>query len=296
MNENEIIESKELRNEMIERINVLEQTKIVLTFKNTDYSTVDLATEFYEVNKKTLENCIRANKEELQQDGLKVYKHKEVKEILESVANTKNLECNKQNLDIDGFKIPTRGLTLITKRALLRIGMLLRDSEVAKEVRSRLLDIVHDASENTEIVENVIEEIRTEQNISEDMCKAILAGDHIELSKLQTELLGLSKKRIKVLEDNVDGLSKVIKNSVTISESRTVVNKCVKTMATCKFGSNFALSWNEFYKFLNYKLGINIKSRKGKGLGRLTDDEIRQAEVIAKSWLNEEGIEFKLNL
>ena len=74
-----------------------------------------------------------------------MYKNKEIKEMLEIVENT------KKGLNVT-FKIPSRGLTLIPKRALLRIGMLLRDSEVAKEVRSRLLDIIHDVEVNTDIV------------------------------------------------------------------------------------------------------------------------------------------------
>ena len=74
-----------------------------------------------------------------------MYKNKEIKEMLEIVENTENRH------DV-GIKIPPRGLTLIPKRGLLRIGMLLRDSEVAKEVRSRLLDIVHDSEINTDIV------------------------------------------------------------------------------------------------------------------------------------------------
>lgn len=81
----------------------------------------------------------------LTEDGLRVYRQKEIKEMLEIVENT------KKGLNVT-FKIPSRGLTLIPKRALLRIGMLLRDSEVAKEVRSRLLDIVHDAEINTDFL------------------------------------------------------------------------------------------------------------------------------------------------
>lgn len=46
------------------------------------------------------------------------------------------------------LEIPNRGLRLFPKRAILRIGMLLRDSEVAKEIRTRLLDIVY-VTENT---------------------------------------------------------------------------------------------------------------------------------------------------
>lgn len=53
--------------------------------------------------------------------------------------------------------------------------------------------------------------------------------------------------------------------------------------------------WNDLYRFINYKLGINVNARRGSGLARFTDDEIQQIEVISKSWLNELGydIDFK---
>lgn len=126
MNKN-LVENRELREEVISRIEVLEQVKNVLTLESTDFSTVKLAAEYYEVEIKALEKTIERNRRELEEDGLRLYKNKEIKEMLETVENTKNLQ------------IPSRGLTLIPKRALLRIGMLLRDSEVARKVRELLL-------------------------------------------------------------------------------------------------------------------------------------------------------------
>lgn len=41
--------------------------------------------------------------------------------------------------------IPNRGIRCFSKRAVLRFGMLLRDSEVAKEVRTQLLNIKEEA-------------------------------------------------------------------------------------------------------------------------------------------------------
>ncbi|HBY4259684.1 TPA: hypothetical protein MI415_004326, partial [Clostridioides difficile] len=200
MNGEKLIENKELRDRNIDRVDVLEHVKEILTLANTDFSTVELVSEYYEVDRDTIKKLIQRNRIELELDGLKLYKYNDIAEVLENT---------KKGLDVT-FKIPPRGLILIPKRAILRIGMLLRDSEVAKEVRTRLLDIVHDAEEQTEIV---IEEIRNEQNIKEDMLEAIISGDHNKLSVLQTELIGLKNKRISHLED-------VITNSVTITESK----------------------------------------------------------------------------
>ncbi|MCC0684066.1 hypothetical protein [Clostridioides sp. ZZV14-6345] len=274
MNGEKLIENKELRDRNIDRVDVLEHVKEILTLANTDFSTVELVSEYYEVDRDTIKKLIQRNRIELELDGLKLYKYNDIAEVLENT---------KKGLDVT-FKIPPRGLILIPKRAILRIGMLLRDSEVAKEVRTRLLDIVHDAEEQTEIV---IEEIRNEQNIKEDMLEAIISGDHNKLSVLQTELIGLKNKRISYLED-------VITNSVTITESKAIINKCVRTIAVKKFNCMFGKAWDEFYRFINYKLGINVRNRKGKGLARFSDEEILKMEKIAKSWLEENDIDFKL--
>ncbi|HBF0795389.1 TPA: hypothetical protein KRH68_000693 [Clostridioides difficile] len=274
MNGEKLMENKELRDRNIDRVDVLEHVKEILTLANTDFSTVELVSEYYEVDKHTVEVLIQRNREELKLDGLKLYKKSNIAEIL----------ANSENAHSVSFKIPSRGLILIPKRAILRIGMLLRNSEVAKEIRTRLLDIVHDAEEQTEIV---IEEIRTEQNIKEDMIEAIISGDHNKLSVLQTELIGLKNKRISHLED-------VITNSVTITESKAIINKCVRTIAVKKFNCMFGKAWDEFYRFINYKLGINVRNRKGKGLARFSDEEILKMEKIAKSWLEENDIDFKL--
>ena len=190
----------------------------------------------------------------------------------------------------DGTELvfPNRGLILMTKRTVLNIGMLLKNSKVAKELRRRILDIVHDA-EDTEIVNNVINEIRTEQEISQDMLQAIMSGDLVKESLLKTELLNLKNKRIEHLEG-------IVTNSLTITESKSIINKCIRTIASTKYNNNFGMTWNEFYKLVNYKLNINIKNRNGKGLSKFSDDEIKEMEIIAKSWCSELGININLKL
>lgn len=272
MNEFDLVVNQELRQDMVERVEVLEQVKEILTLGTTDFVTVELAANYYEVEKTVIEKVIQRHKDEINSDGFRVYKSKELKEILETVGNTKN----GQNVS---FKIPPRGLRLIPKRALLRIGMLLRDSEIAKEVRSKLLDIVHDTETKTDIVEEVVNEIRTEQQISEDLMKAILEGDLQKESFLKTELIGLKNKRIVQLENTII-------NSLTIKESKAVINKCVRTMSANKYNGMFGKAWNDFYKFANYKLKMNIHARNGEGLNKFNDEEIKELEILAKSWVS----------
>lgn len=106
------------------------------------------------------------NREELQSDGLKNLTGKETKEIL--VKSCEDITNYRGYFEADGQKFANRSNLLFPKRAILNVGMLLTQSEVAKELRSRLLDIVHDAEEvitdngNT-VVGNVVEEILDEK-------------------------------------------------------------------------------------------------------------------------------------
>ena len=277
MNEFDLVVNQELRQNMVERVEVLEQVKEILTLGTTDFVTVELAAQYYEVGLEAIKTITKRHKDELESDGLQTLSGKEIKDIL--VKFKMNPTNFRGYFEVEGSRFANRSNILIPKRALLRIGMLLRDSGIAKEVRSKLLDIVHDTETKTDIVEEVVDEIRTEQQISEDLMKAILEGDLQKESFLKTELIGLKNKRIVQLENT-------IVNSLTIKESKAVINKCVRTMSANKYNGMFGKAWNDFYKFANYKLKMNIHARNGEGLNRFNDEEIKELEILAKSWVS----------
>ena len=287
-----IVDLKERKLQMTEdNIHKLELVKDILTISKTDIVTVKMCAEYFEVNERRIRQVVDEIKEELEENGLKVYSKAEfLKEINVPLRNDQQLNGKSILTFEDGTELvfPNRGLILMTKRTVLNIGMLLKNSKVAKELRRRILDIVHDA-EDTEIVNNVINEIRTEQEISQDMLQAIMSGDLVKESLLKTELLNLKNKRIEHLEG-------IVTNSLTITESKSIINKCIRTIASTKYNNNFGMTWNEFYKLVNYKLNINIKNRNGKGLSKFSDDEIKEMEIIAKSWCSELGININLKL
>lgn len=287
-----IVDLKERKLQMTEdNIHKLELVKEILTISKTDIVTVKMCAEYFEVNERRIRQVVAEIKEELEENGLKVYSKAEfLKEINVPLRNNQQLNGKSILTFEDGTELvfPNRGLILMTKRTVLNIGMLLKNSKVAKELRRRILDIVHDA-EDTEIVNNVINEIRTEQEISQDMLQAIMSGDLVKESLLKTELLNLKNRRIEHLEG-------IVTNSLTITESKSIINKCIRTIASTKYNNNFGTTWNEFYKLVNYKLNINIKNRNGKGLSKFSDDEIKEMEIIAKSWCSELGININLKL
>lgn len=142
MNNLALTESKSLRDENISKVEVLEKVKAIEYMTDDMIVSVEQAVNYYEVDKRTIERQISQNYEELKTDGLKILKGEELKNFKATVTNVGTLKYASQ-------------FTIIPRRALLRIGMLLRDSEVAAEVRTMLLNKEESAPNENAIVSKV---------------------------------------------------------------------------------------------------------------------------------------------
>ena len=175
MKEVDLLQRKEAREDCISRVEVLDKVGELLLLPNTEYATTKQVAEYYGVGVRAITSLVFDNKDEVVSDGYKVMKGKELEntDVISFKEFTKNRANYKFTME-DGsiLSVGGGGVGLFPKRAILRVGMLLRDSEVAKEIRTRLLDIVHDASKqnNNEetIVENVVNEISEEKQLMLD--------------------------------------------------------------------------------------------------------------------------------
>ena len=125
MDEKVILESLSMRQQLCTEGNtaVLDRVGRLVFLAGTEYSTAQQIADFYRVDLNTLQQVIKRSRTELSGDGYKVLSKSE----LENVHNVH-------------FEIPNRGLAIFPRRAVLRLGMLLRDSAIAKLVRSYLLN------------------------------------------------------------------------------------------------------------------------------------------------------------
>lgn len=226
MGENELLVNKKKRNELIERIEILDSVGEILLLGNTEFATTEMVANYYEVTQRHIEDIINKNRDELESDGFGIRKADDFISELKfgnKVSKQKGKFLVKINED-EVISFAPRGVNLFPKRAILRIGMLLQDSPIAKELRTRLLDIIHDTEEKTEIVKDIITEIRTEQDIQAELLKAIIEGDTNKESLLKTELIGLKQKRIKELEPKANYYDEVLKSKNTMTV--TQIAKC----------------------------------------------------------------------
>ncbi|XHX78515.1 MAG: hypothetical protein RBJ76_00825 [Stenomitos frigidus ULC029] len=89
-------------------------------------ATTGQVAEFYEVPEDTVQTAIKVNRDEFESDGLRTIRGKALKDVV-SLFDTSS-------------RAPR--LTVWTPRAALRLGMLLRDSAVARQIRTLLLELV----------------------------------------------------------------------------------------------------------------------------------------------------------
>lgn len=286
--ENGVIDLNERKIQINEdNIKVLESVKEILTLGSTELITTQMASDYFKVGFKAISKLVQRHNEELKENGLCTLNGSEVRKNL--VSDNLSVTNYRGYFVCNGVKFANGNNTILTKRALLNVGMLLKDSEIAKELRRRILDIVHDSENGNGNIKTIVSEIDEETKLSMDLGLAMVKGDMNLVMNLSTQIFDLKNKRIKTLTD-------VIENSVTISESKRIIRMCINYITPRKYNGLYGMAWNDLYRFVNYKLGINVNARKGSGLSRFTDDEIQQIEIIAKSWLNELGYELDFKL
>lgn len=107
---------------------ILEKVKGILfaLWRGEGIATTAKMAEFYEVSEDTIQTAIKNHRDEFESDGLKVLSGKPLREVVSII-------------DISSM---APKLTVWNPRAALRLGMLLRDSLVAKQVRTTVLDLV----------------------------------------------------------------------------------------------------------------------------------------------------------
>lgn len=132
---------KDLTVSNIERQNVLNNRYAIESIqKRLDISgmlfdgeyrfTKKMVADYYAVDSSTIDRCLASNGDELKHNGYVLCKGKSLKELKLQFAHLINEASRTTQIGLFNF------------RAFLNVGMLLTESEKAKEVRSTILDIV----------------------------------------------------------------------------------------------------------------------------------------------------------
>lgn len=259
-----IISDREMRDKCVGRYEVLEKVKKLLLLPGTDLMSIDQVADYYEVSSQGIKNLYSQNREEIDGDGTKMlprdfYNGSTEKSTSVEVKQT-SITYTFENGQI--VTINNRGLKAFSRRAVLRIGMLLQQSEIAREVRNQLLNIEEKTS--TEIKTEDIEE---EQKLMLSVGMAVASGDANAVAIASANLVAFKNRHIEKLQND----NKALAGEILSWSDRKKLNAGVRQLAAVT-GIPFGNMWNELYKNLQYKYGICLKQRGGKPFIQWVDE------------------------
>lgn len=163
-----LTESKSARDSQLESMShdraesILKRVKSLYfaLWRGMGTATTEQLSEFYEVPEVNIRQLIKLSRDEFEADGLKVLRGNELKDASKTIL----------------LATKTTQLTIWTPRSVLRLGMVLRDSAVAKAVRTSLLDAVeHVIPAQAQEIERLRMELQIIQMKQKylDLCNAI---------------------------------------------------------------------------------------------------------------------------
>ena len=246
---NDILEKEELRQEILNNnrsLNIMDEYKTITTINNMEYETLDRVAEYFEVDYECMRVLIQRHKDELIKNGLLILNGSKTREIL---VENKMLFTNYRGYFIaDNRKFANKSNILVNKRCFLNMAMLLRDSRVAQDIRSKILDIVLNDNSNNEVI--TIDNTELFNKIEE-----------------QNKIINELTKIVKDLSNKIDDLNKKSKFITTNNNDITIIN----TTNLNKFKNylnglddNVIMSKKEYiklfneYEFYHKKIGIML--------------------------------------
>lgn len=253
---NSFLKDRQLRDKCVGRYDVLEKVKKLLLIPGTDMMSFEQMGYYYEVSDRWIKELYSYNKEEIDSDGTTFIKRGfyDGSEVKPSSVEKNQTSVTYMFEDGQKISINNRGLKAFSRRAVLRIGMLLQQSDIAKEVRTQLLNIEEKSS-----VETKVEDINEEQKLMLSVGMAVASGDANAVAIASANLIAFKNRHItKLVNDN-----KALAGEILSWSDRSSLNAGVRQLASV-MGVDFGRIWNELYKNLQYKYGIYLKQRGDK--------------------------------
>lgn len=136
--ESVLLESRSLRSGMSHKVEVLDKIKALALSADGVHATTQDVAEYFEVGEQVVYNLLSRHREELESNGLRVMRGADLREFV-------TLNLSVTNSAAQSYPQKRRRLAVYTRRTVLNVAMLLRDSDVARRVRAYLLDVEESA-------------------------------------------------------------------------------------------------------------------------------------------------------
>lgn len=223
------------RQNVLNNITVLENVKNYLglpgmLFEEEYIYTKQQVSEFYQIDVTTIEKYLETYDKELRHNGYSVLKGKKLKEFKAQFGHIINLSSKTSQLSVLNF------------RALLNLGMLLVESEMAKALRSKILDLVLDTLNkkvggSTKYInqreEEFLHTILKEPHYRKEFTEAL--KNYLDLGNFKYSIY-TSKIYEYIFRENAAEYKKILKLSATDNARDTMYSEVLKLVASFETG------------------------------------------------------------
>ncbi|GAB2831988.1 hypothetical protein GCM10027073_70500 [Streptomyces chlorus] len=208
--ESVLLESQTLRSSVLDRTDALDKVKALSLLPDGMHVTTAMVAAYFGVAAEAIRQLTKRHREELTINGMSVLRG----------ADLRQFESDNKSLSKVSHPQARRSLTIYSRRAVLNVAMLLRDSEVARQVRAYLLNMEHLARtqpvDNPAPTEPVSLDARIDQRITHILGRTVVpmfntliatSGEHRrELIELREDIENVERrmcwhhKRLATLE------------------------------------------------------------------------------------------------
>ncbi|MFE9886821.1 hypothetical protein [Streptomyces scopuliridis] len=125
-----LTESRTMRAQTADRVDVLDKVKALSLLPDGIHATTEIVASFYGVGIEAIKSLVKDHRAELTENDYRVLRGADFREFAGSQEDLAN-----------AFDSKARSVALFTRRTILNVGQLLTESEVARQVRTYLLDV-----------------------------------------------------------------------------------------------------------------------------------------------------------
>lgn len=301
-----VITDLSTREKLAVHIEVLDRAGKLLTMPKMNMATTEQVAEFFKVPAATIRAVYHRSQDELDSDGSVLKNAKEIGKVSScnfSRIPGKNGYLTGYTPEGDKLEIPSRGVRLFPKRAVLRIAMLLTGSEVAKAVRTALLNLTEKVEQKAPAI--VSELVQEQSDLLQSLAVAFTSGDitkttesflklsawqsgklneaRAEIAELSTEnselaavnqdlgetnqTLVAANKELATANENLGTVNRMlIGEYAPLSPSDTLIRIVLEVNAALGYhASSVGGTWRKFYRELRYHENIDVMKRKEDG-------------------------------
>ncbi|MEU4730252.1 restriction endonuclease [Streptomyces sp. NPDC023588] len=233
INESVLLESRTLRTSVLERTHVLDKVKALSLLPDGLHVTTAMVAAYYEVAENAIRQVVKRHREELTENGMRTLRG----------SDLQRFESDNLYLSNGSYPQGRAHLAVYTRRTILNVAMLLRDSEIARSVRTYLLD--REESSRPRPVPHDIESLDDRiTRLSEASFTKLLGRTVVPMLNALVEVSGEQRKDLLSLRNDVEQIQmRLVEHDLQLS--RLQRGQDVKAL-TGVIGTIDAMNWREF--------------------------------------------------